>query len=600
MNLVKFSVFAAVVVFSLFALTFFVSHYTVSAQTSSNLQPNVTANTIPSQVQVIPYHPRDPLAYAAEKKQLDDITRNWLATHPQPSPSSHKFLGPLSPVNVNPLGFDGHNAASSGGFDPPDVQMAVGPNHVMELVNVKGEIWNKAGVSLQNVTLTSFFRFSSSANLGDPKILFDNMSGTNGRWFASILDLDNNTVGIAVSQTNDPTGSWYKFHDGTYGGECPDQPKMGISDDKLVISSNDFGDSPSNNCRNANGFSDGAEYHVFDKTKLITGVISVQSSGVRASEFATTPVQSLSSTSPLYMVSDGGVSSTNQIKLFNLTGQVGSVNFNNINILTVRTINTAPSALQPVTTTLLDTGDTRILDAAWFKGNLWFSLDDGCTPTGDTIKRSCVRLIQFNTNTTKVIQDFDINATNTYYYYPALRLDGFGGLGVVFGTSNSTDPTGYPSLIVTGQAAHDPINSFKQLSYLKIGSQYEDDNPNLQGVTRYGDYFGAALDPSDSSRVWVAGEYNKLPPGHTKPTWSTFISSINFDCIPPTTAGTDWTISASCTLAKSATAPANVIVQPNAVLTIPNGISLNIDFTQFHLKVNPGGGVFIAPGGKIT
>jgi hypothetical protein len=33
-----------------------------------------------------------------------------------------------------------------------------------------------------------------------------------------------------------------------------------------------------------------------------------------------------------------------------------------------------------------------------------------------------------------------------------------------------------------------------------------DTRDNDRGI-KYGDYFGAALDPSDSSHIWVAGEY---------------------------------------------------------------------------------------------
>ena len=58
-------------------------------------------------------------------------------------------------------------------------------------------------------------------------------------------------------------------------------------------------------------------------------------------------------------------------------------------------------------------------------------------------------------------------------------------------------------------------------------------------------------------------------------------------------------ILSSCTLPSSATAPANVIVQNSAVLTIPNGISLDIDFTSKHLLIKSGSGVLIKAGGKI-
>ena len=68
------------------------------------------------------------------------------------------------------------------------------------------------------------------------------------------------------------------------------------------------------------------------------------------------------------------------------------------------------------------------------------------------------------------------------------------------------------------------------------------------------------------------------------------------DCV---VSSGNWIIQQSCNLASTATAPANVIVQNGAVLTIPNGISLNINFLQYHLLVQSGGGVLIKAGAKI-
>jgi len=42
-------------------------------------------------------------------------------------------------------------------------------------------------------------------------------------------------------------------------------------------------------------------------------------------------------------------------------------------------------------------------------------------------------------------------------------------------------------------------------------------------------------------------------------------------------------------MSASTTAPGNVIVQNNSVLTVPSGISLNIDFTSNNLTVESGG-----------
>lgn len=65
-------------------------------------------------------------------------------------------------------------------------------------------------------------------------------------------------------------------------------------------------------------------------------------------------------------------------------------------------------------------------------------------------------------------------------------------------------------------------------------------------------------------------------------------------------ASGNWTVSSNCTLSSTITAPQNVIVQSGSVLTIPNGLRLNIDFTHNHLLVKSGGGVLIKSGGAIN
>lgn len=72
----------------------------------------------------------------------------------------------------------------------------------------------------------------------------------------------------------------------------------------------------------------------------------------------------------------------------------------------------------------------------------------------------------------------------------------------------------------------------------------------------------------------------------------------SFSCGPPSSG--DWTIPSSCTIGSTVTVPANVIVQSGSVLTIPNGMKLNIDFTHYHLLVKAGGGVLIKAGGAIN
>jgi hypothetical protein len=72
----------------------------------------------------------------------------------------------------------------------------------------------------------------------------------------------------------------------------------------------------------------------------------------------------------------------------------------------------------------------------------------------------------------------------------------------------------------------------------------------------------------------------------------------NVTCLPPTSGS--WIIYSDCTLSTNAVAPGNVSVINNSVLTIPDGITLDIDFSLFNLTIESGSGVLIKSGGTIN
>jgi hypothetical protein len=128
-------------------------------------------------------------------------------------------------------------------------------------------------------------------------------------------------------------------------------------------------------------------------------------------------------------------------------------------------------------------------------------------------------MIDTTTSPAAVKQDFDFGVNGQYLYYPALKMDGIGDLDLIYGYSSSTI---FSSLAVTGQSATDPANSLTPPQTLKAGSATDTS-------TRYGDYFGSGLDPSNRNIVWVAGEYHSDTTGACGSfgsCWSTFIGSI--------------------------------------------------------------------------
>ena len=420
--------------------------------------------------------------------------------------------------------FDGLNQIQSCACVPPDVQIATGPSRIVEMVNLEGEIFTKQGVFNQTFSLSAFFR-TGSDSISDPKVLFDAGSG---RWFASLVDITTNSVRLGVSSTNDPAGQWV-FYSLSAGSVLPDQPILGFSDDKVAVAANDF---------SGNTFV-GSQFWVLNKSQLLAGITTAFfTPGSNSGEFSIHPVQSLSSTTTQYMVSgivSRKVLSTTSLRLYTVTGipGVSTVNVvtNNLSVSTIGTLSggVLPGGVQPGTSATIDTADIRIQTAVWYKGVAWIGLDDACTPTGDTQLRSCIRLTKIATNTLLVSQDFDFGARLEYSFYPALSVDNNGNLMMTYGYSNATI---FPSLAITGQLTTDPMGSMAMPRTLKIGTAADTS-------TRYGDYFGAALDPSDPSIIWVAGEYHNSSTGSCQSfgsCWSTLVGSASM---------TGFTISAS-------------------------------------------------------
>ena len=150
-------------------------------------------------------------------------------------PPSLKFLSPPSFEGINSIQAAGGGASS----DPPDVALATGDNHVIEMVNLAWRIYNKTGTTLVpgvDLGLRGLFKTPAASRISDPNIVFDNSSK---RFFASLMDITNASIKVAVSAPNDPNPStWNVFNFRI--GNCPDQPFVSVSSDKMAISFNTF------------------------------------------------------------------------------------------------------------------------------------------------------------------------------------------------------------------------------------------------------------------------------------------------------------------------------------------------------------------------
>jgi hypothetical protein len=398
----------------------------------------------------------------------------------------------------------------SGGFEPPDVQVAAGRGYVMEMVNLAARTWRTSdgtAVEVQTQDLAAFFG-SGSDRLTDPRIIYD---GVSERWFASISDVDAKTILVAVSSGGDPTATWTVTSYPAPG--CADQPRLGLADGTVVLAADIF-----LSCVEGGSRTIGAALWVVNKQELLAGSkqpdFTTYGPDPNFSSFA--PVQSLSPTSTEYVVSVDAPRST-VVHLFAVDGiPPAAVTVKEIATPSINRMSRPPFAAQPPAASgraqqPLDTNDDRILESVWDGDRLWFSGNTACTPAGDSLIRSCARIVELSTATRTVTTDTDLSQRGAHLFYPAIRPDRSGDLVVVYGESGMSVS---PEVVAVGLMPDGTLTN--PVVIAQSASAYLGD--------RYGDYFGAARDPANTGLVWVAGEAGTDIVGGRG--WATTVASV--------------------------------------------------------------------------
>ncbi len=135
--------------------------------------------------------------------------------------------------------FDGVNlATSSCGCQPPDVNATIGPNHIVEAVNLSIAVYTKTGTQLSNIALSTFLGTGDS--LSDPRVLYD---PTWDRYSLVLTDVTTPTLWTAFSATSDPMGGWWIYNFGIPGvpsGGVADYPIVGMNQDAYIYTTNNF------------------------------------------------------------------------------------------------------------------------------------------------------------------------------------------------------------------------------------------------------------------------------------------------------------------------------------------------------------------------
>lgn len=172
-----------------------------------------------------------------------------------PDPVWQKSMGkaPSGGGKAPIVNFDAQTTTLS----PPDCNGTIGPNHYMQTINLTYAIYSRTGTVLKAPTAmnTIFGSVTGSGNNdGDPLIQWDEQAQ---RWIAVEFSISgtNDYMLVAVSTTNDPTGTWYKYSFDV--ADMPDYEKIGIWQDGYYMATNT---------------GSGNDIYVLERSKMLSGL----------------------------------------------------------------------------------------------------------------------------------------------------------------------------------------------------------------------------------------------------------------------------------------------------------------------------------------
>jgi hypothetical protein len=402
------------------------------------------------------------------------------------------------------------------GWNPPDPHIAVGPNHVVEIVNMSVAFFDKnTGVkTFQQLINTSggfFGSVGASDFVFDPKAFFDPVTQ---RFF--ILGLDRRTspreskLCIGVSDDANPDGIWYKYRVeakiivGTTE-YWMDYPSYACNKDALVVCGNMFGFS--------GGFA-GVQFVVLPKAPLLTGAAATAFS-IRDASGSSAQVGQTNDPN-VDVIYGARVSTSTSFVIYALRNLTGTP--------TVTTTSTAVPSFTPLQRDAWSTNgrtfwtvDSRLFNVIYRNGRLYTTHH---TSFSSSDQRNTVRWYEIATNgwpnggTPALLQAGMVpGGVGEDTFFPAINVNKLGDISLLYGRS-STAITG--DMMYTARKASDPPGTMGVPVVLHSSL-----NPNYggNGQNRWGDYFSVQIDPNDWG-FWGVGMV-----GNETGVWQTHIRS---------------------------------------------------------------------------
>jgi hypothetical protein len=436
-------------------------------------------------------------------------------------------------------GFSGPQGSFVVGSAPPDTTGAVGETQFVQWVNSSFVVLDKksgAAVFGPVPGNTLWQGLGGNApvpcevnNDGDPIVQYDKAAK---RWVLSQFSVSNGNFAqcIAVSTTPDALGTYFRYE---YTQPAfNDYPKMGVWSDGYYVSYNMFG-----------GLS-GARACAYDRNKMLVGAPTAaeQCFQLSSSFFGLLPSDLDGNTlppagRPNYFVGLGLFPNTLDLWRFH-------VDWSNPNNTTFGTgVNNLPDAKIDVArfsdacngtgeTCVPQTGTPQQLDSLGERlmfrlayrnlGTHEALLVNHSVDTGPPNSRTGVRWYEIrNPNLAPAVFQQGTYAPDLdHRWMGSIAMDKLGNIVLGYNVSGSISP----SIRLTSRFPTDPLGRFGKEVVLQKGTGSQ--GTPTDSLSRWGDYSGLAVDPTDDCTFWYTAEYGKESGTFN---WHTRIASFKLD-----------------------------------------------------------------------
>lgn len=481
-----------------------------------------------------------------------------------PATGSSNFLGIGN-------GFTGPQGTWTVNVAPPDTVMDVGPNHIVQSVNSGFVIFSKTGTTAGsavygpvnlNTLWSGFGGGCQTNNDGDPTINYDQMAN---RWMIAQFSVSTTpyTECVAISQTSDPTGAWYRFSYSFGTTNFNDYPHVGVWPDGYYITYNIFG---------STSF---GEVCAHDRSKMILGQANTMQCFTTGSNVQGLLASDMDGTTqppagaPNYVLRFG----SNQLQMWKFHVDwttPGNSTFTGPTNLAVAAFTPSCSTstrgacipqANGSTSYYLESLADRLMNRVAYRN---FGGYEAMTVAHSIGAQTAANVRWYelrNMNSTPTVyQSGTFSPDTSWRWVASTAMDQQGNMAMGYSVSSSSIS---PTIRVTGRLAGDALGTMGTetdiLGSVAHASQIGTYGSPAKPLQRWGDYSAMVVDPSDDCTFWYTTEYI---PTQGIFNWATRVANFKFpSCggVADTTAPTT-----SLTAPAAGTVSGTVTVSANA------------------------------------